>query len=192
MFEQRKSIRKYTSDPVSEEDLKKILEAARVAPSAKNRQPWKFVVYRGEEKEGLLDAMEKGINRIHKAPIPKKAKRGLASADHTLEIMREAPVVIMVLNSRSKSPYGLSCAGWRVMEILDSLSIGAAIENMLLCATELGLGTLWIGNTMYAHKDMAKYMHTKDQIAGAVAVGHPNETPEGSPRKSFDEIVEWK
>jgi len=54
MFAERKSIRKYKPDPISEEDLRTILEAGRVAPSAKNRQPWEFIVFTGTPKDEVL------------------------------------------------------------------------------------------------------------------------------------------
>lgn len=193
MFAERKSIRKYKPDPISEEDLRTILEAGRVAPSAKNRQPWEFIVFTGVPKEEVLAEMEKGIEKQKKSLfMPKKFKQGMASADNTLRIMREAPVIILVLNIRHGNPYLPVFAGKRVSEILDTLSIGAAIENMLLAATRLGIGSLWIGNTVYAHKEITDYLGTKHQLAGAIALGYANETPEGRPKKSLDEIVEFR
>ncbi|MBR1567823.1 MAG: nitroreductase family protein [Lachnospiraceae bacterium] len=193
MFAERKSIRKYKPDPISEEDLRTILEAGRVAPSAKNRQPWEFIVFTGTPKDEVLTQMEKGIEKQKKSLfMPKKFKQGMASADNTLRIMREAPVIILVLNIRHGNPYLPVFAGKRVSEILDTLSIGAAIENMLLAATQLGIGSLWIGNTVYAHKEITSYLGTKHQIAGAIALGYANETPEGRPKKSLDEIVSYR
>ena len=59
----RRSIRKYKNIPLEEEKIKDILRAALLAPSAKNRQPWKFIVYQGDAKERLVKAMEKGMER---------------------------------------------------------------------------------------------------------------------------------
>ncbi len=56
---ERKSIRKYKDNLVSKEDILKIVQAGMAAPSAKNRQPWKYIVYFGESKAALLDEMEK-------------------------------------------------------------------------------------------------------------------------------------
>ena len=194
IYTKRKSIRKYKTDgDVTKEQLTEILEAARCAPSAKNRQPWKFVVYTGNAKKEILDCMERGIEKQKKSLfMPKKFKNGMASADNTLRIMREAPVIVMVLNTHSKDPLKSVFAGRRISEIHDSLSIGAAIENMLLKATELGVGSLWIGNTVYAHKEITEYMQVKCQLAGAVAFGIADEVPEGRPRKELEEIVEFK
>lgn len=66
-IENRRSIRKYKSDAVSKEILEHIIYSATLAPSAKNRQPWKFIVYQGKEKDRLVDVMRNGINS-EKAP----------------------------------------------------------------------------------------------------------------------------
>lgn len=193
MFAERKSIRKYKPDMIPDADLQTILEAGRVAPSAKNRQPWEFIVFTGAPKEEVLTEMEKGIEKQKKSLfMPKKFKQGMASAENTLRIMREAPVIIMVLNTHSGNPYLPIFAGRRISEIHDTLSIGAAIENMLLAATQLGIGSLWIGNTVYAHKELTEYLGTKHQLAGAIALGYADESPAGRPKKNLDDIVEYR
>ena len=192
IYADRKSIRKYQPDMIPEETLRDILEAGILAPSAKNRQPWKFLVATGTRKEEILNEMEKGIARTKKSIImPERFKKGLASAENTLRIMREAPVLVLVMNTRSGDPYGMNFAGKRVSEIHDSLSIGAAVENMCLRATELGIGSLWIANTVYAHKEITAYLQTKDQLSCAVVFGYPDEKPAGRPRRKFEETVEF-
>lgn len=190
-YSQRKSIRKFKSAEVKDEDLIAMLDAARVAPSAKNRQPWRFVVVRGSKKDELVVQMAKGIENMRRKPfMPKRFKNGLASAENTMRIMNEAPVVILVFNTNSNDPYKSKSFGKRVSEIHDTMSIGAAIQNMLLCATDRGLGTLWIGNTVYAHNEITKMYNTKEQLAAAVAVGYADEEPEGRPKYELHEIVE--
>ena len=148
----RRSIRKYKPDKVSVDILNKILDAGRVAPSGKNKQPWKFLVYGGEKKAELLAAMQSGINREKKGEALLPASRlGLPDAWNTLRIMKEAPIVVMVLNTSGKSPFENITADERVTEIVDTLSIGAAVENMLLRAEDLGIGTLWIANTCFGY-----------------------------------------
>ena len=73
----------------------------------------------------------------------------------------------------------------------DSLSIGASIQNMLLKATQLGLGTLWIANTCFAYNDMVEVIPSKGQLIGAVAVGYAAEKPYPRPRKNLEEILEY-
>ena len=61
-IENRRSIRKYKADKINKELIEDIIYSATLAPSAKNRQPWKFIVYQGKEKEKLVDVMRQGIN----------------------------------------------------------------------------------------------------------------------------------
>lgn len=188
----RRSIRKYKPDKVSVDILNKILDAGRVAPSGKNKQPWKFLVYGGEKKAELLSAMQSGINREKKGEALLPASRlGLPDACNTLRIMKEAPIVVMVLNTNGKSPFENITADERVTEIVDTLSIGAAVENMLLRAEDLGIGTLWIANTCFAYPELTGYMNIKGQLVGAVALGYANEMPEVRPRKRLEDIAEY-
>lgn len=193
MFEERRSIRKYQNRMVERGDIEKLIEAARLAPSAKNRQPWKYIVYTGTEKETLLNAMEQGLNReaAEHNLLPKSAF-GLPDAFHTLQVMRQAPVVIIVMNTNGQSPYEEIDTDRRFSEICDSLSIGASIENMLLKATQLGLGTLWIANTCFAYHDMMQVIQSPGQLIGAVALGYPDEQPSKRPRKPLEDILEYR
>lgn len=193
MFEERRSIRKYQNRMVERGDIEKLIEAARLAPSAKNRQPWKYIVYTGAEKETLLNAMEQGLNReaAEHQLLPKSAF-GLPDAFHTLQVMRQAPVVIIVMNTNGQSPYEEIDTDRRFSEICDSLSIGASIENMLLKATQLGLGTLWIANTCFAYHDMMQVIQSPGQLIGAVALGYPDEQPSKRPRKPLEDILEYR
>lgn len=137
----RRSIRKYKTDAVSHEMIEEIVDAARMAPSAKNRQPWKFIVLEGESKKGFTSAMRAGLEREMKriTPLPKSGF-GLPDAKNTLRIMEEVPVVIAVLNTNGKSPFLPVDNDARVSEICDSLSIGAAIQNMILRRRRWGWG----------------------------------------------------
>lgn len=111
----------------------------------------------GESKAKLLEVMECALekeNERHEL-LPRSAF-GLPDAIHTVKVMREAAGVIVVMNTNGKSPFEPIDADLRFAEISDSLAIGASIENMLLKATELGLGTLWIANTCFAYEDMTR------------------------------------
>ena len=192
-IKERRSIRKYQNRDVSEEMILDIIEAGRLAPSAKNRQPWKYIVFTGESKKELLGEMEKGINREEneKAFLP-ESRNGLADARNTLKIMYEAPVIIMVMNTNGKDPFEPVNTDDRITEICDTLSIGASIENMLLKATELNLGTLWIANTCFAYRELTEYLGEKGQLTGAIALGYPDENPHQRPRKMTEEIAGFR
>lgn len=188
----RRSIRKFQDKSVSRELIETVLQAGSAAPSAKNRQPWKCIVLGNQSKEEFLDAMEQGIDREENAcaRLP-KSRSGLPDAKNTLRIMREAPVLIVVINTNGKSPFTALDTDERFTEICDTLSIGAFIENMLLQAQELGLGTLWIANTCFAYEELTTYLAVEGQLIGAVALGYADECPDRRPRKELGDIAEF-
>ena len=164
-----------------------------MAPSAKNRQPWKFIVYQGKEKDRLVDVMRNGINfekSTHKL-MPEWAF-AIPDAQNTVRIMQEAPCLIVVLNTNQQTPFASIEREQRIEEICDSLSIGASVENMILTATSYGLGTLWIANTCFAYNDLIDFIGTEHQLTGIVAVGFANEAPAKRPRKPFKDIIEYR
>lgn len=185
----RRSIRKYTDEQVSRHIIEQIIDAGRVAPSAKNRQPWKYLVYSGEEKDKLLAVMEKAIKMGEINPRLPLSTSGILDAKNTLRIMETAPIVIVVLNTNGKSPFIQMDADDRFTEMNDLLSIGASIENMLLKAEELNIGTLWIGNTCFAYQELMEYIGATAELVGAIALGHKAEAPSMRPRKKIEDIV---
>lgn len=187
----RRSIRKFSKDPVSKSILEQIIDAGRAAPSAKNRQPWKYLVYSGKAKEKLLAIMKKGIEKEESSPRLPLSVDGIPDAKNTLRIMESAPIVIIVLNINGKSPFEQLNADERFAEINDMLSIGASIENMLLKAEELSVGTLWIGNTCFAYQELIEYIGLHAELACAVALGYKAEKPAARPRKKLEDIVEY-
>ncbi len=192
-IKERRSIRKYKAQLLDKRMIEEIIKAGILAPSAKNRQPWKFIVYSGKSKNELLAEMEKGLlrERDGKALLP-NSKDGLADAFNTLRIMREAPTLIVILNTNCSSPFENISTDKRISEICDNLSIGASVENMLLKATELGVGSLWIANTCFAYNELVDYIGTTYQLVGAVSLGYADEAPVARPRKCLDNVVEYR
>ena len=188
----RRSIRKFSDKPVPKEIIEQILDAGRVAPSAKNRQPWKYIVFGGKQKDDLLNCMEKGVAREELEPMLPNSSRGITDCKNTLRIMREAPIIIIVLNTNGNSPFiEINCDD-RITEICDTLSIGASIENILLKSTEIGNGTLWIANTCFAYPELTAFLDTGHQLVGAIALGYSGETPSARPRKTASDIIEYR
>lgn len=185
----RRSIRKYTNKPVPHSIIEKIIDAGRVAPSAKNRQPWKYLVYSGEAKARLLSIMKKGIDMEEINPRLPLSVNGIPDAKNTLQIMETAPVVMIVLNTNGKSPFVQLDVDERFSEMNDLLSIGASIENILLKAEELNIGTLWIGNTCFAYQELMEYIGSTAELVGAVALGYKAEAPAMRPRKKIEDIM---
>ena len=96
----------------------------------------------------------------------------------TLNAISNAPVLILVFRY-SDSPW----------ERCDALSIGGAIENMLLTATSLGLGSLWVADVLHTKREIETLVSTNLDLYSAVAIGYADESPSQRPRKSLDEII---
>jgi nitroreductase len=193
-IETRRSIRKFQPQEVPQETIEQLIAAARLAPSGTNKQPWKFIIYRGEAKVQLTAKMAAGLAReeLGEDMVLKDSRWGLPDAKNTLRIMEEAPILIAVLNTCGRSILTPLTRDQRVTEIVDSLSIGAAIENMLLQAEREGVATLWIANTCFAYPELVEYIGTEHQLIGAIAIGYAAESPAPRPRKPLTEILEYR
>lgn len=172
--------------------IEEILHAGNLAPSSKNRQPWRFIVVTGNAKREMLDVMRNGLKREAEKPLLPDSVCYRGSAEFTLKIMEQASVTVFVINPLGTDIHESLTPEQRVYEICNNQSIGAAMENMTLAATELGLGSLWICDTFFAYDELHKWLDTEGAIAGAMTIGYADETPHARPRKNLCDITEWR
>lgn len=162
-------------------------------PSAKNRQPWRFVVVRGaKEKQRMLQVFRSGIEREQTDPLLPGSSQHLADALYTIGCMEQAPVSIFVLNTLGlglATPLSLE---ERAYESANLQSVSAAVQNMLLTAQAHGLGSLWICNVFFAYPELTDWLQESGDLVAAVSLGYPMEHPSPRPRKPFAEVVRWK
>ena len=162
----RRSVREYTSEPVDEESIRRLLDAAVQAPSATNAQPWTFTVVRDQ---GLLDRVSEAARAYLLAGTEGwlSDRQRSRLADPAYHILHHAPVLILIS--------GTAPATW----VVENCALAA--ENLMLAAHGLGLGTCWIG---YAQG----YLNTpegKDALGlpaewvpvAPIIVGHPTSPP---------------
>ncbi len=189
----RRSIRKYSNKKIPEQDILDIIESGTKAPSAKNRQPWKYIIVQGKAKEEMLNAFRNGIIReeTSNALLP-QSKINIDGAKYTVKILEQAPVVVFAVNSSGKGIMTELTPDGRISEICDVQSIGASIQNMLLAATEKGIGSLWICDIYFAYSELCEWLNTEGELLAAVAFGYPEEAPKERPRKRAEEITEWR
>jgi nitroreductase len=171
----RRSIRKYLDKSVPEELIRQVIEAGTFAPSAKNGQQWRFTVLTGKSKQELTNLFRQELEKISL----KIGKENMGSSFSSCSIMEKAPVVIMVWNAGEK--------GWET----EIHSVAAAIQNMLLKAYSLGLGSLWIGDIFYTPEALQRHLNKPWKLTAAVALGWPAEKPESRPRKPINEVAEF-
>lgn len=179
-IEDRRSIRMFQSDEPSKDMIEDILNCGRLAPSAKNRQPWYFVIVRNELKDKIADLMI--CYTLNHGDMIERTKIGCpSSVNPTANVIKQAPILVLIFKEKDDN--------WIVG---DNLSIGACIENICLRATDLGLGSLWIRDTVYVAEKIADLVNHSDmELNCAVALGYANQTPKQRPRKNLDDIVEW-
>ncbi len=163
VIRKRRSIRKFRSDPIPKEDLRKILEAAIWAPSAGNLQPWEFII---------VDSLEK--------------RKELARAALNQDFIAEAPIAIVVCANvmRTASVYGERGANLYCIQ-----DTAAAIQNMLLAACALGYGTCWVG--AFRDEEVKKVLNIPPEVrpVAIIPIGKPAESPSPRKRRPLDDIV---
>lgn len=162
----RSSVRAFENIDVTEEEVKKLIDAARRAPSAGNIQPWEFVV-------------------VRKAEI----KRRLAEAALNQSFIEEAPVVIVVCADEQQSGRGYGIRGVKLYCIQDT---AAATENMLLAACALGLGACWVG--AFNEEKVKSIIRTTRGMrpVAIVPVGYPGESPQPRYKRPLEEMVHYE
>ena len=181
----RRSIRKFKDEPISDEALRTILTAATQAPSSKNRQPWRFVVVKGEKRAEMVRAMREGIEKA------KSRGEDIGSSEWTAKVMEEAAATIFVFNPYGLAPWLAHSIEQMFMDLVNTQSIGAAIENMVLAAQELGIGSVWICDVFEAYEELRVWMGEEGRMIAAVSLGYADERPGARPRKSVDEVTKW-
>ena len=190
---ERRSIRKFQNKPISEQDIIDILQSGIKAPSSKNRQPWKYIVVQEKAKEEMLKVFCEGISREEtKDALLPQSKKYISAAKYTVEILEQAPVVIFAVNPLGKGVLTELTPEERIYEVCNIQSISASIQNMLLEATQKGLGSLWICDIYFAYAELCEWLNGEGELLAAIALGYPDESPKERPRKKIEDIVEWR
>jgi len=155
----RYSVRSYKDKEVEEDILMNIMEAARLAPSAKNRQEWKFVIVRDRIKKEKMVEVAKGQ-----------------------EFVKEAGVIIAGVSTEKS--YTMTC-GVPARHI----DIAIAMEHIALAATSYGLGTCWIGAFYQDKAKDLLNVPENCEVVALMTLGYPEGETTEKTRKSMEEII---
>jgi nitroreductase len=173
-IKERRSIRKFKPDPVSDEDLRMVLEAARWAPSWANSQCWRIIIVQDENTRDRLASATKSRRE--------GKENGAAPA------LRQAPIVIVACAELNRS----GC--FNGVPLTDKgdwfmFDVALAMQNLTLMAHALGLGTVHIG--MFDAKKAAEIVGVPEgyAVVEITPLGHPDESPAERTRKSIGEFV---
>jgi nitroreductase len=175
-IKERRSVRRYKDQPVPMRIVRKVLEAGTWAPSSRNRQQWRFTVLTGDAKKELTSLFRSELEKT-----AGKIGKGIGSGFQSCRVMEEAPVVIIVWNVY---PGG-------IMKSTSLQSVSAAIQNMLLMAHALGLGSLWICDVFFAYDAITEHFRKKWGLVAAVTLGWPAVTSHPPSRKRVNEVSEF-
>jgi nitroreductase len=181
----RRSIRRFKSDPLPDEVLEKILTAGIQAPSGKNRQPWRFVVVTGDKCVEMVQILRDGIAQT------KARGEDPGSAEWTAAVMEQAPVTVFVFNPHGMRPWLAHSIEQNFQALVDTQSIGAAIQNMLLAAQDLGIGSLWICDVFEAYEELCQWLGEPGQMVAAVSLGYADERPKARARRPIGKVTRW-
>ena len=181
----RRSNRRFKADPIPQDVLEKILNAAIMAPSGKNRQPWRFVVVREDKRGEMIRLMRQRLEKM------KARGENVGSAEGTATVMEQAPVTVFIFNTEGMHPWLTRSIEQMFQDVVNTQSIGAAIQNMLLAAQDMGLGSLWICDVFAAYEELGNWLGEKSQMIAAVSFGYADEAPQARPRKPIGEVTRW-
>jgi nitroreductase len=163
VIRQRRSVRIFRKDPVPEESLLRVLEAARLSPSGKNLQPWKFIVVQDND-----------------------LKKKLAKASNTQDFIADAPIIIVACGFTDECyrSLGRYMKSWPV-------DVTIALEHLILQAQEEGLGTCWIGS--FEEEEVKSLLAVPEnvKVLALTPLGYPGEMPNFRGRKSLEEIISY-
>ncbi len=169
LIKQRRSVRSYKDQPVEKEKIIQCLEAARMAPSANNSQPWNFLVVDNKElKSRVAEAtVTMGFNKF----------------------TREAPVLIVVIRERANLFTALG--GWMQHTEFSGYDVGIAVSHFCLQAAELGLGTCIIG--LFDQKKIKELLQIepKKEVALVLSLGYTDAPVREKKRKPLETMSRW-
>ena len=179
----RRSCRSFLKEPVEKEVIDKILAAAVTAPSPLNTQPWQFIVVTGDDKKKEIHAE---AERCRDWAAEKSGWKWLNKYD--AGFLKEAPVLITVVGDPQKTGVDMyqeeGSAGYQ-------LACAAAIQNMLLAAHALGLGSLWF--TFYDKTELRKILDIPESKTpvSLICIGKAAGEPAATPRKDAKEKTKY-
>lgn len=177
----RRSIRRFKPDPVPREVLEKIMELAQWAPSAMNRQDWRFVLVQGSRKAELLKITATAFE--HFRPVLEKnfpdKPKVIEASKRFFETYGGAPVIVLAYGGRF--PTGLE----------DPYSVSLAVQNLLLAAHDAGLGAVWADAAVFfKEKEINALMGMEGRkLVCLIPLGYPDESPKAPPRR--EDRVQW-
>ncbi len=195
-IERRTSVRRFKDKPVELDDLKEIVRRAGLAPSVNNSQQWKFILV--TKKEAIQELAELVRNKIHEL-FPHAPEKVHSTVEYFSTIFEKAPTLLLI----AQQPFDAVADDMLHEELThdmlnqlrgypDVQSIGAAVQNILLSAVDLGYGACWLSGMMVASEELQQHLKIEKpyRLVTAVAIGHIDGEPKPTKKKALDEIID--
>ena len=206
LIKERRSIRRWKSEEVPEDLLRKAVELATWAPNGGNFQPWHFVVIKKKEIiKKVADAVQSAIDKIASWPEAGLWQEDVKRYQGSASFFRNAPVCIGVFSGeyqsvldrvlRIRAPFdeeAKEILAFRASAPTALQSAAAAVATMLLVFHQMGLGAVWLGAPLTAKKEIETILHVAPEMSLVclVAAGYPDESPKKD-RKPLDQVLEF-
>jgi len=184
----RRSVRVYKGGKVTDRQIETILEAARWAPSGANTQPWEFVVTRDRKK----------MKRVREIYANEWKQRKLEDPVHYKGLKKDyvgdvSALVLVCGDARTKQVY-LTTRRPADREKLFQASIANAVQQMMLAAACMNLGTVWVSVREEVEAELRALFHVPDELRllWIVPIGHARSWPKAKPRRSSAAFTHWE
>ena len=194
LIQERRSIRRFNGSSIPPEILQRVLEAATMAPSAHNRQPWRFVILTTlEDKRSLANALGERLreDRLADGDAPSQIERDV---DQSIARISSAPAVVIGCLSMEAMDVYPDERRITAEYIMAVQSVSMAAQNLLLAAHAEGLGACWLCAPLFAKDLVREELSLPEgwEPQGVIILGYPAEAGQERPRRPLEEVSLWR
>lgn len=203
LIRHRRSIRRYLPDAVPATVIRELLGLATQAPNIGNRQLWRYIVVTDPPLRLMLaHLVHRKLDEVAQWPSSAGQTQRIRAWRESASLFAEAPAAIFFVNQGYRLPFetilvGHGMKSWEIDEMFGSpgiQSISSAIAYLTLLAESRGYGACWLTDLLIGQHDLhaALDLHAGEKLVAVLALGRPAEAPPPKPRKSIDEMIEWR
>ncbi len=194
IVQERRSIRRFDGSAIPSETLQRILEAATLAPSAHNRQPWRFVILTAlEDKRSLANTLGEELreDRLADGDDPGQTERDVTQS---IERITSAPVVVITCLSMEAMDVYPDERRKTAEYIMAVQGVSMAAQNLLLAAHAEGLGACWLCAPLFTKDEVREELSLPEgwDPQGLIILGYPAEAGKKRPRRPMEEVSLWR
>ncbi len=194
LIQERRSIRRFDGSAIPPETLQRVLEAATMAPSAHNCQPWRFVILTAlDDKRSLANALGEELreDRLADGDDPVQIEKDVTQS---IERITNAPVVVIACLSMEAMDVYPDERRKTAEYIMAVQGVSMAAQNLLLAAHAEGLGACWLCAPLFTKDEVREELSLPDgwDPQGLIILGYPAEAGKERPRRPMEEVSLWR